>query len=123
MVRRRVTVRWMVRRGDYKYLRFNPSDLDALKGVWEKTWEDLTSANHETTRHYLFNVAKDPWETRNVARRERTIYRAMAKDLKTFRRALRNGKRPIGPKIEPKFDQDKMDPEMLEDLRSLGYIE
>lgn len=116
-------VRWMVRRGDYKYLRFNPSDLDALKGVWEKTWEDLLSANHETTRHYLFNVAKDPWETRNLTRRERTVYRAMAKDLRAFRKAIRKGERPAGPASEPKFDQANMDPEMLEDLRSLGYIE
>ena len=80
-------------------------------------------------------LADDPLEKKNLIRKKPAIRKAMAKDLKDFRRAIYKGKRPWlkdrkdtgkdnnnTPEVAPKTVED-IDPQVLEDLKALGYVE
>lgn len=115
--------RWIIRRGDYKYMRFNPTNLELLEKAWETFWEHLATANHDYVREYLFDLSTDPWETKNIKRNNKEVFKLMREELKAFTRGKRDAPGSKPPPLAEELNQDDLDEQALEDLRSLGYIE
>ena len=115
--------RWVIRQGDYKYMRFNPTNLELLEKAWETFWEQLATANHDYLKEYLFDLSKDPWEKKNVKRKEKEVFKLMRKELQAFTSGKRDAPGAKTGPVAEEFDPDDLDDQALEDLRSLGYIE
>lgn len=108
----------MVRRGDYKYMRFGPTYMGEFKHYWPEAHVNLRSAFHSDTREYLFNVAEDPGELKNLLQTEPTLAKALSRELDAFKTSMEDaGGADDGGVVE------ELTPEEIEDLRRLGYVE
>ncbi len=109
--------RSMMRRGDMKYLRFEPTNMHTFKYVWPNEYVRMRSAINKDVREYLFNVAQDPLELNNLAESQPELTAGMRHDLQAFKTSLEDFSDDDGQVVE------EFDPQELEDLRSLGYVE
>jgi arylsulfatase A-like enzyme len=106
--------RYMVRSGPWKLLRFEPTYLPALEQVWPESHEDLATARHTRRREFLYDVELDPQEETNLVGQHVDIAERMGALLDAFIAG------------EPEVEQEDIadvPEELLEDLRSLGYVE
>ena len=69
-------------------------------------------------RSELFDTVQDPFETTNVAASEREVLKRLEERLQGIRRALE--KQALALEESPRAVD--LDPELLEQLRSLGYL-
>lgn len=104
--------RSMVRQGRWKFMRFEPTNYYALQNIWPQSWEELPSAKHRDLREYLFDVEEDPEETTNQV----TLRPELADELRARLDAFHEGE-------VHQDDIADVPEELLEDLRSLGYVE
>lgn len=72
----------------------------------------------ETDRRLLFNLNEDPGEHRDLFASDSSQAKAMHEQLEEHLRMIREGTQDVNGDDEPEID-----PEILERLQALGYIE
>lgn len=110
--------RAMIRRGNFKYMRFEPTNMHTFKHVWPDSHSKMATAINTTPMDYLYNVARDPGETDNLAAKLPRVVGYMRREMEAFKTAVED----LG-ESGPLDLVEGLSPEEIEDLRALGYIE